>query len=359
MYIPNTVPSSSSTSTGPNPLSMNSNTDDPLPLVPPSPNLSTSSSSSSSSSSTLISLCEANTFTLLVRILQGTRYKLQNLYKNGLPDIQIISYILQYLLENYLPHIHQHFQEVGIDMIFIFEWYFTLFTLILPPDLCIEVWDDILTTGWISILSICIALLAYLDEQNLLLQRDFHHTVLSLKAYSNARIAENFTEIYQPNTVDVASTSTQASTTTTTTADITMDNLINNPSTFFSSLYTNVVNIANENIITAITNATSTSLPTVSVNEPKYRILENDTVLLDAPMDLINRSQRYRISEAKLMELRMIAEAQFNISTLLSSPGTENGDQEDENFSIVDDDDNEYSTSTTYRPNEDPQGSGV
>ena len=118
---------------------------------------------------------EADAFALLVRIMHSPRYHMRGLYLHDLPDVGVTSFCVKHLLWKHAPELASHLevsqglehltavyvwkcyrpllrvkpycvlpqpQEVGCEPIFFFEWYFTLFTYVLPPAMCAEVRGD-------------------------------------------------------------------------------------------------------------------------------------------------------------------------------------------------------------------------
>ena len=130
---------------------------------------------------------EAVAYALLVRLLNAPRYSMRNLYLPSLPHVKVWGYVLKSIIWQALPEIAAHLETVGVDPIFFFEWYFALFVLILPSEICAEAWDDFLKDGWSSAFRIILCLLSILQPH--LLDKDFYGTLLSLKAFSNARTA--------------------------------------------------------------------------------------------------------------------------------------------------------------------------
>lgn len=130
---------------------------------------------------------EAIAYALLVRLLNVPRYSMRNLYLPTLPHVKVWGYVLKSIIWQALPDVAAHLETVGVDPIFFFEWYFALFVLILPPDICAEAWDDFLKDGWSSAFRIILCLLSILEPH--LLGKDFYGTLLSLKAFSNSRTA--------------------------------------------------------------------------------------------------------------------------------------------------------------------------
>jgi hypothetical protein len=112
---------------------------------------------------------------------------MRNLYLPSLPHVKVWGYVLKSIIWQALPEIAAHLETVGVDPIFFFEWYFALFVLILPSEICAEAWDDFLKDGWSSAFRIILCLLSILQPH--LLDKDFYGTLLSLKAFSNARTA--------------------------------------------------------------------------------------------------------------------------------------------------------------------------
>jgi Rab-GTPase-TBC domain len=138
-------------------------------------------------------LREEDCFVLLVRLLNHPRYKMRDLYLPGLPAVGVNSLVLEELLKEHLPALATHLQKVSVPPMFFFEWYFTLFTLILPSPLAADCWTYFFADGWISIYKLMLALLEHASPY--ILGKDFHGTIEGLKAYQQRRTSLEFPEL--------------------------------------------------------------------------------------------------------------------------------------------------------------------
>lgn len=94
---------------------------------------------------------EGEAFVLFVRLLQAPQYYLRGCVLDGLPDVFVHGYVLKRLLWEHVPRVAEHLETVGCDPTLYFEWWFTMFTLVLPPDLCAEVWTWFFEDGWVAV----------------------------------------------------------------------------------------------------------------------------------------------------------------------------------------------------------------
>lgn len=61
------------------------------------------------------------------------------------------------------PEVAHKLKGEGLDSMYFFEWYFTLFTYVLPPDTVAEVWDDFFELGWCTVFRVIMTLLRVLE----------------------------------------------------------------------------------------------------------------------------------------------------------------------------------------------------
>lgn len=106
---------------------------------------------------------EADAWCLFVRLLSCPRYAMRGYFLPNLPEVEVTSYALKALLKELAPALAAHLDAVGAEPLFYFEWYFTLFTLMLPDALLLDVWTFILADGWIAVFKLVIALLEHLE----------------------------------------------------------------------------------------------------------------------------------------------------------------------------------------------------
>ena len=131
-------------------------------------------------------LAVVRAYVLLARIMGAPRYAMRGLFRPRLPDVAVATTVLKQLLWRALPDVAAHLESRGVEPVFFFEWYFTLFVLVLPPEQCAGAWDSFFADGWPAAFRLVLALLRAL-ERDLLASDDLMATVIALKAYANAR----------------------------------------------------------------------------------------------------------------------------------------------------------------------------
>ena len=96
---------------------------------------------------------ELDTFYLLISNMSATfnqrkmyDYSWRGLFSEGFPLLVYLNFIFDILLEENLPEIKSHLDELGITYdLWIGQWFQTLFTIVLPVNWCKRVWDCILS----------------------------------------------------------------------------------------------------------------------------------------------------------------------------------------------------------------------
>ena len=94
---------------------------------------------------------ELDTFYLLISNMSATfnqrkmyDYSWRGLFSEGFPLLVYLNFIFDILLEENLPEIKSHLDELGITYdLWIGQWFQTLFTIVLPVNWCKRVWDCI------------------------------------------------------------------------------------------------------------------------------------------------------------------------------------------------------------------------
>ena len=98
---------------------------------------------------------ELDTFYLLISSFSSTfikrkayDYSLRGLFSEEFPLLAFFNFIFDILLEENIPEIKSHLDELGITYdLWIGQWFQTLFTIILPLNWCKRVWDCIFSEG--------------------------------------------------------------------------------------------------------------------------------------------------------------------------------------------------------------------
>ena len=127
---------------------------------------------------------EETAFLLLLGMMK--KWDMENMYVNGVPDLSLREYQMDYYLNTILPDLYFHFRKVGItNGFFISRWFMTLFSTYLPFQTLVRVWDCFFLDGWKVIIKFSVALLREirpqilqyeLEEISNLLRKNSHHT---------------------------------------------------------------------------------------------------------------------------------------------------------------------------------------
>ena len=94
---------------------------------------------------------ELDTFYMLVSNFSETfikrkayEYSFRGLFSEEFPLLYFLNFIFDILLEDNIPEVKNHLEELGISYdLWIGQWFQTLFTIILPLNMCKRVWDCI------------------------------------------------------------------------------------------------------------------------------------------------------------------------------------------------------------------------
>jgi hypothetical protein len=150
---------------------------------------------------------ESSSFYMFASII--TCWDLQKLFEPGLPDLLLREFQFNYYAKLSIPDLHSHFKSEGITTgFFMSRWYLTIFSVYLPVEVCLRVWDCVFFSKWKAILKVSLALmlglrdrLAHMDKASVsAFLRDNHraaadsYTGLLPAAYAvkvkNSRLAE-------------------------------------------------------------------------------------------------------------------------------------------------------------------------
>jgi len=109
---------------------------------------------------------EEDAFWGLVRLTTYQPYDTGDLYKDKLPGLQKVYYILEKLLLNVLPRITSHLNTTGIDIgMYSPQWFITLFIYNLPFPVVIRVWDVFIIKGYEFIYYVALAVFKILEDK--------------------------------------------------------------------------------------------------------------------------------------------------------------------------------------------------
>ncbi|EQC30356.1 hypothetical protein SDRG_11933 [Saprolegnia diclina VS20] len=121
---------------------------------------------------------EAQAFWLLTAMAVSPTYEIMDMYKPGVPLLNLRFFQLHMLVKQWLPAVHAHFeaQDFHVSMC-ASGWFMTLFTNFdtLPPDAVVRTMDGFVVYGWKMIFRVALALLTYLEPA--ILAADFEAIV--------------------------------------------------------------------------------------------------------------------------------------------------------------------------------------
>nr|XP_046246595.1 rab GTPase-activating protein 1-like isoform X1 [Scatophagus argus] len=118
----------------------------------------------------LLHMPEEQAFCVLVKIMY--EYGLRALYKNNFEDLHCKFYQLERLMQEQLPDLWSHFQQLNLEAhMYASQWFLTLFTAKFPLCMVFHITDLLLCEGLNIIFNVALALLKTSKED--LLQADF------------------------------------------------------------------------------------------------------------------------------------------------------------------------------------------
>uniref|UniRef100_A0A3P9BTD1 RAB GTPase activating protein 1 like n=1 Tax=Maylandia zebra TaxID=106582 RepID=A0A3P9BTD1_9CICH len=118
----------------------------------------------------LLHMPEEQAFCVLVKIMY--EYGLRALYKNNFEDLHCKFYQLERLMQEQLPDLWSHFQNLNLEAhMYASQWFLTLFTAKFPLCMVFHITDLLLCEGLNIIFNVALALLKTSKED--LLQADF------------------------------------------------------------------------------------------------------------------------------------------------------------------------------------------
>ena len=123
---------------------------------------------------------ELDTFYLLISLFSNTysdNIGIRGFYLEGFPFLNAYVYIYMDLFSKNCPILKKHFDNLEIpEEVWISKWFRTLFTLTLPFNFCVRIWDCILVNGLDFLLNFTLALMKYM-EQDLLKLNDLFDVI--------------------------------------------------------------------------------------------------------------------------------------------------------------------------------------
>ncbi len=101
---------------------------------------------------------EEQAFCLLVKLMYD--YQFRDLYRDGFDNLHLKLYQLDRLIEEQIPELWAHFQELGIEShMYASQWFLTLYTAKFPLVFVFRVIDLFLLEGTKTLFQVALALL--------------------------------------------------------------------------------------------------------------------------------------------------------------------------------------------------------
>jgi len=109
---------------------------------------------------------EEEAFWILTSMLG--RHLPEDYFTQQLLSPQADQRVLKELVQEILPRLHEHFQEMHVDLTAVtFSWFLTLFTDCLPVETLLRVWDVFFVEGMLVLFKVAVAVL-WMNEKGIL-----------------------------------------------------------------------------------------------------------------------------------------------------------------------------------------------
>eukprot|EP00742_Colponemidia_sp_Colp-10_P005023 GILJ01005368.1.p1 GENE.GILJ01005368.1~~GILJ01005368.1.p1 ORF type:complete len:388 (+),score=28.74 GILJ01005368.1:122-1165(+) len=106
---------------------------------------------------------EEDAFWLLVALMES--FRLRSIFLPGFPGLALQCAHLSKLIQTHLPHLYRHMTNVECDIqMFATDWFFTLFTSMVPLTAVTLFMDDFFTRGWKSFFQLALTILSKLQS---------------------------------------------------------------------------------------------------------------------------------------------------------------------------------------------------
>lgn len=126
----------------------------------------------------LLYMTAEEAFCLLTRIID--KFDMSGLFMPGFPSLMKCFYIHEQLLLGCMPRLYAHLeaQMVSASM-YATKWYTCLYTISLPFDFVVRVWDVLLANGFEVVYRVALAILKFMQKD--LLKLDFEGIMEKLR----------------------------------------------------------------------------------------------------------------------------------------------------------------------------------
>mmetsp|Transcript_22082 Transcript_22082/g.43452 ORF Transcript_22082/g.43452 Transcript_22082/m.43452 type:complete len:415 (+) Transcript_22082:460-1704(+) len=95
---------------------------------------------------------EDKTFLLLRYMMEAPKYRLVNVFQEGLPNLRRFTDLLSDFMQVRHPLLFQHFEDIGLEPLFYSQnWTVTLFSYMVPFLPLAKIWDRFFEVGWEAI----------------------------------------------------------------------------------------------------------------------------------------------------------------------------------------------------------------
>ncbi|XP_035379129.1 rab GTPase-activating protein 1-like isoform X2 [Electrophorus electricus] len=121
----------------------------------------------------LLHMPEEQAFCVLVKIMY--EYGLRDLYKNNFEDLHCKFYQLERLIQEQLPELWGHFQDLNLEAhMYASQWFLTLFTAKFPLCMVFHITDLLLCEGLNIIFNVALALLKVPTKKLKKFEKEYH-----------------------------------------------------------------------------------------------------------------------------------------------------------------------------------------
>ena len=154
---------------------------------------------------------ELDTFFSFIALACNPRHMLIGLFEPGLPLLRFLEFVSERVLAKKLAPLAQHLRAHSVPVSFLFnKWYLTLFLYNIPIEVCLRLWDSLVTQGVFELCALSAAILALFADEILATDGEYELMALLQGLSESPRIADSLKEIlqnsarYHPTRAEVA-----------------------------------------------------------------------------------------------------------------------------------------------------------
>eukprot|EP01084_Bolivina_argentea_P060179 109952_1 len=130
----------------------------------------------------LVYMIEEEAFWMFVTVMERPLAPLRELYLPGLIKSQEAMFVLDQLLNKFVPRLTAKLQAHGLSQsMYAYPWFVTCLTQRFPYDVVTRVWDIFLLEGWKVMYRVCIALFKHAEEDRGALKMDLENLNVFLR----------------------------------------------------------------------------------------------------------------------------------------------------------------------------------